>query len=158
VKKSVVTLIAVIGLAANVFAQGTISFENVHAGQLVYMPDGVTPADVFTVNLWGGSSAANLVWLASTDGVGLGMFYAGYDVVIPGVPVGGTATLRLFVTGPGGFWGDTGIFTNPTGGTGTPPRPGAYLYNPGFNAVPEPTSFALVSLGAVAMLIFRRKS
>jgi len=159
-KKSVVTLMAIVGLAANVFAQGLISFDNfngVGAG-LVYGTDGITPAEVFTVTMWGGSSAGNLTALASTDGVGGGLFYAGIDVAIPGVALGGTATLRLLVTAPGGLTGDSGIFTNPTGGTGTPPGPGAFLVNPAITLVPEPTSFALAGLGAAAMLIFRRRN
>jgi len=58
--------------------------------------------------------------------------------------------------------GTSGIFSGATGGGGTPPGPPNSVgdYMPSFTVVgivPEPTTLALLGLGASSLLLFRRK-
>jgi hypothetical protein len=93
---------------------------------------------------------------------------------LDGIPNGTTANLVVFVwdssraANPldpqarfgGGLYGQSAIFqyTPPSGAT---PAPAEFLPNNlmsfGIGIIPEPSSFALVGLGAAAMLIFRRR-
>jgi len=157
-KKTLATLLAVVGLAAGAFSQGTIAFNNASGGGLVYLPGGTVPADVFTISLFGGASSGNLQFIATTTGLGAGFFYVTDDVVIPGVPVGTSAFLQLQATAPGGLAGAVS-WSQLTGGNGAPAAPGIALSNPDLvlAPVPEPTTMALAGLGAAAMLIFRRR-
>ncbi len=59
--------------------------------------------------------------------------------------------------------GKTLAFNNPTGAGGAPPSPPANMVgwladNPlNLTAIPEPSTFALLGLGALGMFLFRRK-
>jgi len=80
---------------------------------------------------------------------------------------GTAATLDAAITG-GAWVGESAVFTTTTGDpTTTPPGTpinlkstftGLTLAPTGTAPVPEPTSFALLGLGAAAMLIFRRRN
>jgi len=174
-KKTLTTIMLAAGLAIGAYAQGTVAFNNLNGSAIPVTYNGTPYDGVFTVEFWGGSSAGDLVLLGSTVGnFGGGIFYNADDIAIPGVPLGGTATL-LINAWTGSFAnyaaalqstdgtvlvGTSGIFTNPTGGTGAPPGPGANLDN--FTGialvpVPEPSMLALAGLGAAGMSIFRRR-
>lgn len=80
---------------------------------------------------------------------------------------GTAATLDLAITG-GAFIGESAIFTTTTGDPNTTPPgtpinlkatfTGLTLAPTGTAPIPEPASFALLGLGAAAMLIFRRRN
>ncbi len=151
---------------------------------LLFNPDHSLFTGDISATLMGGSSSSNLspiVTLLSSGGTLLsgaslgapGQFadLSGNAYNVPGVAPGGTAFLDLQVwTGSfatfqaaaagGGTTGDSGVFSNPTGGGGTPP--GAPLDLTGMPAfvvgpTPEPATLALCGLGAASLLLFRRK-
>jgi len=122
----------------------------------------------WTVQLLGGpvgTPTAQLVALepGSTTFRGpAGANTAGYVVgitpAVPGVAIGGNASVLVRVSGPNGFTQDFGPFTvnGLGGGTATPPNlqlgTSPLLVN-----VPEPTTLALGALGLGALLLFRRR-
>lgn len=99
-------------------------------------------------------------------------------VVVPTIPGGALATIqmRAWWAGPGGntyqqyyeydgpaagLFGASPLLVKPLGGGGTPPGPPADLVGlESFRLipVPEPTTWALLGLGAAALLIFRRRN
>jgi len=94
---------------------------------------------------------------------------------VPGVALGGTGTFQVeawlgqdtsyaAALADGSAHGTSGLYTSATGGGGSPPgapisigdaMPSFTLTLPG--VVPEPTTFALLGLGASSLLLFRRK-
>jgi uncharacterized membrane protein len=136
--------------------------------------------DDFSWALYGGSSASSLSLIASQTGSSISgdnYFYGeiqdqnGSSFQVPGVAVGATAYLELYVwegntystyaaaLAGGDYTGVSGVFSNATGGSGTPPGPGANLDGlpDVLLTVPEPTSMALAALGGASLLLFRRK-
>ena len=103
----------------------------------------------------------------------------GNSYPVPGVPLGGTATLNVQAWRGSAtsyasageydrFWAWNGFalapassftFLNPTGGNGVPPALAKSLDGmPAMELIiPEPSTFALAGLGAVALLICRRR-
>ena len=168
------------GLAA--FGQGTVNFANAGVGlnSPVYLNDGVTKAGAgYTAALLAGPSATSLAQIATAA---VGAVQAGYFLggtqVIPTVAGGATADIliEIYQTTSGSFasakaanvantwaWSGGGTpFTVTLGNPGTtPPGTPATLSGLGpmtlNTTVPEPSTFALVGLGAAAMLIFRRR-
>jgi len=179
-KKILLTSLLAVGAAAGLYAQGTVAFENYDGGGLV-MQNGVGYAGTYTVALYGGtlgSSFAQLTLLStfqvlSTAGNTPGNFFSGVEPSITGVAPGSSAT--LVVQGWDGTFanyaaavaaggtenvGQTATFSNPTGHTGSPPSPGAFLTGmPTLTLapIPEPTTIALGGLGALSLLLFRRR-
>lgn len=122
-------------------------------------------------------TGASALFYSGVPGVFLDPTFGTYNV--PGVANGGTATLRVLAwTGSAASYGaattfeqfypwsgsaevngNSFTFTQATGGGGTPPGPPKSL--DGMPAmvlqVPEPSTMALAGLGAVAMMIFRRR-
>ena len=164
------------GLAA--FGQGTVNFANVGVGlnAPVFLNDGVTKAaSGYTAILMAGASATSLSQIA-TASVSSGYFLGGTQV-IPGVAGGATADIliEIYQTTSGSFasaksanvantwaWsgGGTPFALKLADPTATPPQTPAALTGLTpltLNSVPEPSTFALVGLGAAAMLIFRRR-
>jgi hypothetical protein len=98
------------------------------------------------------------------------------DVAIPGAAAGTVATLqvRAWDASAGNTWaaaeaawatkaaGKSALF-NSVSLAGAPPAPSAALmdnfrsFNVYMNVIPEPSTFALLGLGALGMMIFRRK-
>ncbi len=137
-----------------------------------------------SVTLLGGSTSSNLVpivtllnsagQILSGNTVGSpGQFLdaSGNAYNIPGVAPGGTAFLDLQVW-EGNFsnfnaadatvnvpTGESGVFTNPTGGDSANPLPEDLVGMPSILVIakPEPSTLALFGLGAVSLLLFHRR-
>lgn len=186
-KKTLLTATLLAGFAASmsVYGQGTILLDNTGGGMIYLGADTATPLAVdVNAQLYGGivgSGATNslrAITGASASGitVDLGRISdpSGVPIAITGVALGGTAELRLqlwmgsannwadAVTG-GAARADSGLFSNPTGGDGSPPAlpknltglPEMHLTA---TVVPEPSTLVLAGLGAVALLAYRRRT
>ena len=177
-KKILITLALVATTAAS-FAQGKITIGNDGTHLIT---DGVNPIaqaggwDNLTMQLWGGTSAGSMTLQTSFVGAAIGnaAFADGrinnstFNLV--GVAGGAVATLQLrfmdTATMGGGLFGQTDTFTvtagsfapnsivlGPPGGTST-----WAAGNVAVVPVPEPTSMVLAGLGAVSLLMFRRRN
>jgi len=153
------------------------------AGSVVYGGPRLSGAG-FTAQLWGapGANAALSSLVACTGyssagfrtGNAAGLWTTSTDAaVVPGAAEGSVATLQVRVwdnTGGATTWdqavaanairGESALFNSPALG-GLSPAPnliGLTSFNlAGGGITPEPTTFALMGLGAAALLIFRRK-
>jgi len=133
------------------------------------------------IEAYGGPDAGSLSLLGTFTaindpkgytGFDYGKFQAGNAVTVPGVASGGIAAIRLDIwyDGVGGlfqnyaqaalggwFWVGSATFTNPTGSS-NPPIPDQQMT--GMPSIilgmPEPSTVALVSLGIVGLLGYRR--
>jgi len=187
--KKILLTMAAVGLAASVFAQGTVVFNNFVGATGLVQIDGVTAASGTQITvqlLYGapGSAFADLTALTpvfTTTLVQDGKFYDATTRALTGITAGsGSADTTMNAVlaiqgwvGDAADWdtavaagakvGQTAVFDNPTGGGGAPPAAAANLVgwmadNPlNLTIVPEPTTFALLGLGALGMLAFRRK-
>jgi len=131
----------------------------------------------FSLLVLGGASASSLSPIVTLTGstapfnYGGGIFTdsTGSSYTVPGVAGNGIATLELkawtgnfssyaAAVAGGGSYGEV-IFQNPTGGGGTVPPPPVDLV--GMPALimgsPEPATIVLGSLGAAALVFFRRR-
>lgn len=126
------------------------------------------------VNLRSGTSAG-FSQITGTTSLGV---LVDPTVVVPTIPGGALATIqmRAWWAGPGGntytqyyeyngppngLFGASPLLVKPLGAGGTPPSPPADLVGlQGFTLipVPEPTTWALLGLGAAALWIFRRRN
>jgi hypothetical protein len=71
---------------------------------------------------------------------------------------GGVTSYEAAKGAPGGKWGESNIISIKTGGYDNPPALAANLVGlTGFQLVPEPSTIALVLLGAAALLLRRRQ-
>ncbi len=159
----------------------------VGVGGKVYIDGALaTASDQFTVQLLYGPVGTALDSLTPwtdtfTSTTGMGLFYDGATKTLPGIPAGGGSAdsvmnVTLAIQGWTGAWatmeeaiannalvGKTLAFNNPTGAGGAPPSPPANMVgwladNPlNLTAIPEPSTFALLGLGALGMFLFRRK-
>lgn len=175
-KKTLVTMLAAIAVAASSYGQGTINFVNGSTSlvtinstsassaagakvEFLWAPAGTTDVNLFTV-------FGNLVNVGTPTP---GRFSGGIQTV-PGIPAGGAAAIivRGFVGtdyATAGTRGSTAILNFASTGNPltTPAGTAAALTTDGgftglnLTAVPEPTSMALAGLGAASLLIFRRR-
>jgi len=157
----------------------------VGVGGKVYIDGALaTASDQFTVQLLYGPVGTALDSLTPwtdtfTSTTGMGLFYDGATKTLPGIPAGGGSAdsvmnVTLAIQGWTGAWatmeeaiannalvGKTLAFNNPTGAGGAPPSPPANMVgwladNPlNLTAIPEPSTFALLGLGALGMFLFR---
>lgn len=120
----------------------------------------------WSVQLTGGPVGGTLVALdpASTGFRGApGTAAAGYVVgvtpTVPGVAIGGNASIGVKVLGPGGVSQSFGPYTvnGLGGGTTTPPNLQLGTSPLVVNVVPEPTTLALGALGLGSLLFIRRR-
>jgi hypothetical protein len=142
-------------------------------------PLGTLPGDyigTFTAELWGGATLDSMAPVPGADAPLLtkGFFAtATSPVTIPGVPQGSTAFLQLrmwdneagtitsfaaAVAANGGFSASAVFQSLPLGGGLVPPPNMVGLTSFNLNYTPEPTTLALVGLGAALMCFFRRRS
>lgn len=172
-KKLIIALAALmVSIAA--YGQGQFVFNNrigtevnarfVAAGETTSSSIG---SPDYTVQLFGGPVGGTLVALdpaGTTFRGAAGSTTAGYVVgvtpTVPGVAIGGNASILVKVLGPGGLTQDFGPYTvnGLGGGTATPPNlqlgtsPLIVTAN-----VPEPTTLALGAIGIGALLAIRRR-
>jgi len=171
-------------LSLDAYGQGAISFRNIGSGAggttvnaRFFDVDGTTPlsGNGFSVQLWygpAGTPEGSLTALASpilgfNTGAGAGYFGAP-TVQIPGVPIGGVATLMVRVwDNVGGTVTSYALATLKAQSTPFQSTPLGDNLNPAtipvmqgltsFGAIPEPSTCALLALGAGALLFRRRK-
>jgi hypothetical protein len=182
-KKLIIALVATV-VAASVFAQGTVTFNNRVTGVVVaqiYDIDGTTglAGTGYTAELWAapGAGALEGSLVAATpqttfrSGAAAG-FVTATTATLTGValdaPVatlqvrawdnmGGTITTWAAAEGVVSS-GKSALFdVTAIGGNLNTPANLAGLTSFSLVAVPEPSTFALLGLGALGMMIFRRK-
>jgi hypothetical protein len=182
-RKLALAVLSAVVVSAVAYGQGTVQFNTRIVGTVdakVFDVDGVTglAGTEYTAQLFGGpqgTAESALTPLTPTTvfrtGTGAGYVVATANpVAVPGVPENGTATIQMrvwFNNGgavttyadavAGGFkYGKSNILSvGPLGGTLTTPPALVGLAN--FSLVPEPSTYALLGLGALALLIRRRK-
>lgn len=164
------------------FSQGTINFANIYGSSVnapVYESDGLTKlsGSQFMAELLAGPSASSLGSVATTSflaGNGAGYFLGGTQT-IDSVPPAGIAWVAVDVwntasgasfsqaktSGLANSWWESSIFQVQTGSSLINPSTPGILTGLGnspvyLNGVPEPSTFALGSLGAVIVLCRRR--
>jgi len=180
-KLLLVVALSLMGVSS-VRAQGLIDFRNRITGTIdapVYQNSvgGTLLAGAnFVANLWYGTSAGSLAPITDAaspfrTGTGAGYWNAGTDStrVLPGILAGSTVFLQVRVwdsamgatyalaKAAGGAWGDSNTFSVVAGGGSPPTAPTALGGMTAFALVPEPSTYALMALGACALLFRRRK-
>jgi len=181
-KLLLVAACTVASLAA--LAQGTVNFNNSPGsvggtGAPIFADDGVTKlaGTGFMAILYAGPDAGSLTAIGSAvafrTGAGAGFLTTAdpartIATVAPGAVAqiqvrawentSGTITSWDLAVAGGVKTGMSTIFAVTTGGAGSPPSLPANLVGlTSFNLVPEPATYALLALGAGALLIRRRK-
>jgi hypothetical protein len=181
--KKLIAGIACLALSVGAFAQGTVIFNNSPgaiggSGAPIYNIDGVTPLDGnYLAILFAGPDAGSMepigLALPFRTGAGQGFFNtAGQDTtrVIPSVLPGAQATIVVKAWEAaggttfdqarlGGYaYGESAAFSVTTGGAGEPPSlPQPLVGLTSFSLVPEPSTYALLALGAGALMLIRRR-
>jgi len=162
--------------AVGAYAQGTINFANAGAwgsAPVRNLDGSMLSGSGFMAQLYAGASAASLAPVGTATafltGGGAGFFNGG-TVTIPTVAPGATGFFQVrawdiakgttydLAVASGSGYGFSNTINVSTGGAGTPPgTPGALVGLQGFSLVPEPSTMALLALGAGALLFRRRK-
>lgn len=178
------TLLAIVAISASVgvFAQGSVNFANDFVslgvdspGLPVYAADGTTAlagAD-YWVQLYGAAEGGSVAPVGAAVNFLTGGFagiFAGGTRAVDGVAPGANALLEVraweaaggatyeAALAAGALTGVGNQFTVATGGAGQPPSlPANMVGFQSFSLVPEPSTTALGILGAVALLLRRRK-
>jgi len=186
-KKSLLTMLAAVAMAASSYGQGTINFANSTTSLIQWER---TAPGVWASAISADGAKASL-WWAPAGTTDLGLFAAVQGVAVNvGVPLAGRFASASAVTVPAGT-GFTGISAggavslivrayigatweeasyvgtssiinlastgNPNPPAGTPTVIATLYGNIQMVPVPEPSSMALAGLGAASLLIFRRR-
>jgi|SwirhirootsSR2_FD_contig_31_3731801_length_588_multi_2_in_0_out_0_1 hypothetical protein len=177
-----VIVATILGLAAaNSFGQGAIQFDNYTQGtynQVVWGPGvpghvaGTAVSDVPVSMQLYFAEGTGLTFGQLSPGVigdldltrtfggaaGVGGWFSGATQLLPTWAAGDTFTFAVVVTGPGGYFGQSALWTETAAIHSSMVPVSGFLNFPGLTVnVPEPTTFALAGLGSAALLIFRRR-
>ena len=183
--KRILAGIACLALSVGAFAQGTVVFSNtqnalgVPGGAPVFDVGGVVRLEgaAYLAQLFAGPNADSLQpWGVDPSpfrtGAGAGFWNPGADStrIICTVAPGAVATIVVraweaaggtsfdAAKAAGAKWGESTAFTVTTGGVGSPPSlPAPLVGLTSFSLVPEPSTYALLALGAAALFLRRRK-
>ena len=173
-------LIAILGIAAvgmTAYGQGSVNFVNAWPGgsaPVSQFSGALVPAgNGFTAELLAGASAGALVAVTPTtdNWVAPGFFNGGIrtiDGVAPGASAfmqvqvwenaGGTITSLAAAQTAGVQYGTSAVWSSGNLGGGEPPAaPPTLIGMTAFSLVPEPSTYALLALGAAALFLRRRK-
>jgi hypothetical protein len=186
-KRLALVALTSVAVVVTSYAQGTVNFNNRVTGvggvvAPIYGVDGVTglAGDAYTAQLFGGPEGTAVDSLTPLTpvtvfrtGAAAGFVVSGNVVSVTGVAGGATATLQLrawdnqggtltefdAAQAAGAAWGASTPFDIVTGNPDAVP-PGVPAVMTGltsFALVPEPSTFALLALGAGALFLRRRK-
>jgi hypothetical protein len=172
--------------SVGVYAQGSVDFRNRIVGVLdapVFLSGGAAPVDgadfvaqlYFSATEGGTMTAVSAAPAAFRTGAGAGYWNAGASAgrTLDGIAAGDTAFLQVRVWNAAQFanfdaavsagtvdsWGWSDVFSVTTGGAGDPPSlPATMLDLNSFELVPEPSTCVLAALGALGLLLFRRRT
>jgi len=176
--KKLIALVGIVAVSMSAYGQGLITFANLGAGWTapISQQDGspIPVGNGFTAELLAGADAGSLVAVAPTsvNWVSPGFFNGGVLTIAGSAPLstpslqvqvwenaGGTIASFAAAQAAGVQYGASDIWTAaPLGGAGTPPGPPSNMIGmSSFSLVPEPSTFALLALGAGALFLRRRK-
>lgn len=174
--KKLVIILGVALVSVATYAQGTVTFANAGAGFTRPVVDvNGTPlaGSTFVAQLYAGATSGSLVPVGATTPFLVNGFFNGGVRTVTDVAPGASAFFQVaaWEAAAGSDWQEaynsggqatiSAEFSNLTGGVGTPPTPPGALSNmPAgmqLEVIPEPSTFALLALGAAAMLLRRRK-
>jgi hypothetical protein len=168
--KKLIIALATIMVTAVAYGQGTVQLNNRITGTVdarVLLPDGSGAGAGYTAQLWGGASAGSLAALSPsttfrTSSASAQGYVNAVEVSVPGVGVGGTASLQLRAFDGADFGssltkGSSDTISVVLGGGNLPPAALAGLSGFTLTAVPEPSTIALGVLGLAAFMVRRRK-
>jgi len=170
-KKTLVAIAALL-ITAAAYGQGSVNFANRVVGvvdQPVLQGAGGNPAlgigeingikaQLLLVNGTSTTPVGTAIAFRGTTGL-LARYFDGGSIDIPGTAAGGTATLKVRITGAqvvGGQF-DGPSFTQALGGGQLPAENMATFTGFSVPLVPEPTTIALGVLGAAALVAARRR-
>lgn len=174
-KKTLILSLVLAASACAVFAQGTVNFANVGTGlnAPVFLSDGTTRVPTgYTAQLLTGAAAGSLSAITTTAFVGNGYFTGGTATI--NVAPGQTAYFQILAyltsqgsyaaavnSGLGNVYGQSGVFTvipaDPLSSPPGTPTTLTALQSFNLNPVPEPTTLALLGVGAASLLVLRRR-
>jgi hypothetical protein len=180
-RKLVASILGIAACVASSYGQGTVLFDNyanTAFGTQVTVDGTITSDTTIVIGLWVGANAGSLSLLSTTpifwNTTYGGGWYSGGNPTIPSTLFTGSQTVTFQVRGSGGIGafaqgvtGSSATWTEspaPTGSlvlVGNPANemmngPAALLLT-SINNIPEPTTFALLGLGAAGLMFFRRK-
>jgi hypothetical protein len=166
-KKTLVAIAALLMTAAT-YGQGTVNFANRLSGVFdapvtqvgnTTLGIGEIPGTTAQLLLVNGTSLTPIgtpIAFRGTTGA-LAKYFDGGSLEIPGTSAGGTASLKVRISGPKVQQTDSLTFSQPLGGGTLPPENMAALTGFSVVVVPEPTTIALGVLGAAALVAARRR-
>lgn len=180
--KKLIALVATLAVGSAAYGQGSILFNNVGTGVNAPVSDfngnPIPAGPEFTVELLAGADAGSLAAVAGTTTFVAPGTFLGSQRILDGLApgsypffevrvwenLGGTIASYSAATAAGAQYGSSGAFqlggSSPGLGNpgGNPPSPAPALVGMNsFSLVPEPSTYALLALGAAALFLRRRK-
>jgi hypothetical protein len=173
--KKLIIAMAALMVSVAAYGQGQFVFNNrigTEVNARFVLPGETTTSSVggegWSVQLLGGPEGTAVGQLVALDpssttfrgaaGTTTAGYVVGVTPAVPGVAIGGNASVLLRVVGPGGIAQDFGPFTVSGLGGGTTTPPNLQLGTNPLTVVPEPTTLVLAALGLGGLLALRRRN